>query len=80
MVLADFLKGIILNYIHKMKSIILLFDIISQGLSVPKNYNPADYFIKKLAILPNEREKCLKTIDVSFNLEKKIFLNYPNVF
>ena len=36
----------------------------SQGLRVPPNYNPADYYIQNLAIMPNEKEKSMETIKV----------------
>ena len=32
------------------------------GYPVPYNYNPADFYIKKLAIAPNDREGSLNTI------------------
>jgi hypothetical protein len=31
---------------------------------LPLNYNPADYFIKILAVVPQEKEKCIDTINV----------------
>lgn len=41
------------------------------GYPVPTNYNPADFYIKKLAIAPNDREGSLETI-------KKICDGYDN--
>ncbi len=32
------------------------------NLQVPMNYNPADFFIKNLAVAPNKRKECLDTI------------------
>ena len=32
------------------------------SLTVPNNYNPADFFIKNLAVAPNKRKECLDTI------------------
>ncbi len=32
------------------------------NLKVPINYNPADFFIKNLAVAPNKRKECLDTI------------------
>jgi hypothetical protein len=37
----------------------------SQGYLTPKNYNPADYYIQKLAISPFEREESSKRALVS---------------
>ena len=37
----------------------------SQGYNLPLHYNPADYYIEKLAIVPNEKEKSIETIKVS---------------
>ena len=34
-----------------------------QGYPVPPNYNPADHYINKLSIIPNQRELTKKTID-----------------
>ena len=46
----------------------------SQGFPVPQNFNPSDHFIQTLAITPNERETCLKTIDVIHNKYRKFFI------
>ena len=35
---------------------------LRQGLKCPKKYNPADYFIKQLAIMPAQREECLQKV------------------
>jgi len=32
------------------------------NLEVPNNYNPADFFIKNLAVAPNKREECIENI------------------
>lgn len=34
----------------------------SQGYAIPNNYNPADFFIKKLAIAPLDKEVCLERV------------------
>ena len=36
----------------------------SQGYCVPVNYNPSDYFIKTLAIVPSDKENCLTRVAV----------------
>jgi hypothetical protein len=36
----------------------------SQGFHVPYNYNPADFYIKNLAVVPSDRENSLKQISV----------------
>ena len=36
----------------------------SQGHQMPPNYNPADFFIKKLALNPSNKENCLKIVHV----------------
>jgi ATP-binding cassette, subfamily G (WHITE), eye pigment precursor transporter len=35
----------------------------SQGFRVPYNYNPADFYIKNLAIIPADKENCIKRIN-----------------
>ena len=35
----------------------------SQGYRVPYNYNPADFYIKNLAIVPASREVCLRRVN-----------------
>lgn len=37
----------------------------TQGYRVPYNYNPADFYIKNLAILPWDRENSAKKINVN---------------
>ena len=37
----------------------------SQGYHVPSNYNPADFYIKTLAVVPANKEICLKRVEVS---------------
>lgn len=37
----------------------------SVGYWSPPNYNLAEFFIKKLAILSNEKEKCLENVKVN---------------
>ncbi|CAF0898548.1 unnamed protein product [Brachionus calyciflorus] len=34
----------------------------NQGMELPPNYNPADFYIRKLAVIPSDREKCLKNV------------------
>ncbi len=36
----------------------------SQGFECPNNYNPSDFFIKTLAITPEEKEKCQERVNV----------------
>jgi len=33
---------------------------------MPTDYNPADFYIKTLAVLPSNKEKCLQNIKVNF--------------
>ena len=54
-----------LQRIHLDLSRFRLF-LYSQGFNLPLNYNPADYFIKILAVVPQDKEKCLDTINVIF--------------
>ena len=35
----------------------------SQCMILPPNYNPADFYIRKLAVMPSDREKCLKSVN-----------------
>lgn len=44
-------------------------------LPVPLNYNPADFYIKKLAVLPNSPKKSLEIIKVFLFYELKV-LNF----
>ena len=37
----------------------------SQGYRVPVNYNPADFYIQKLAISPTDKENCLARMNVN---------------
>jgi ABC-type multidrug transport system ATPase subunit len=39
----------------------------SQGLRVPYNYNPADFYIKNVAIPPADKENCLKRVNVNIS-------------
>ncbi len=43
----------------------------SNGFHLPKNYNPADFYIKTLALIPTNKEECMSNIKVSS------MLNYP---
>lgn len=43
----------------------LLFILIRRiGFEIPTDYNPADFYIKTLALLPANKEKCLENIKV----------------
>ena len=44
---------------------------LSQQLFCPRSYNPADFYIQKLAILPTKREECLGAVQTICN-------NYKN--
>jgi hypothetical protein len=44
---------------------------LSQQLFCPRSYNPADFYIQKLAIIPTKREECLGAIQTICN-------NYKN--
>ena len=35
----------------------------NQGFNIPVHYNPADYYIKTLAVIPNQKDESLKIID-----------------
>nr|UOU03353.1 ATP-binding cassette subfamily G-like 2 [Brachionus rubens] len=35
----------------------------SQSMFLPRNFNPADFYIRKLAVIPSDREKCLKSVN-----------------
>lgn len=37
----------------------------NQNLTCPPNYNPADFYIQKLAIVPTKKDECLKNVNVS---------------
>ena len=39
----------------------------NQGFCCPKNYNPADFYIKTLAISPLSREECKERVKVKNN-------------
>ncbi len=41
-------------------------------MEIPRNYNPADFYIQKLAIYPKTREQNLAQIEV----KKKYFFEY----
>jgi hypothetical protein len=41
-------------------------------MEIPRNYNPADFYIQKLAIYPKTREENLAQIEV----KKYYFLNF----
>ncbi len=47
----------------------------AQGFNIPKNYNPADFFIKTLAIAPASRDECKERVKVDKKkyLAKKIY-------
>jgi hypothetical protein len=36
----------------------------SNGFHLPKNYNPADFYIKTLAMIPTNKEECISNIKV----------------
>ena len=36
--------------------------MLSQQLPCPKNYNPGDFYIQKLAIVPTKKEECLQKV------------------
>ena len=36
-----------------------------QRMVCPLNYNPSDFYIQKLSILPSRREECLSNVNVS---------------
>lgn len=38
----------------------------NQGYRVPINYNPADYYIKTLAMIPSDKENSIQRINVKF--------------
>jgi ATP-binding cassette, subfamily G (WHITE), eye pigment precursor transporter len=40
----------------------------SQGHTCPPNYNPAEYYIKTLAIAPSEKEKCQEIVQVNYSI------------
>ena len=51
-----------LAFIGSLPSASLFFE--SQGYRVPYNYNPADFYIKNLAIAPSDKESSLKRVNV----------------
>jgi hypothetical protein len=69
-----------------MKIFILFFVYYYRfGLEIPRNYNPADFYIKQLAIYPKTREENLAQIKVeicflSEFLFKKIIQFNSSVF
>ena len=38
----------------------------SQGHPVPQNFNPADFYINKLAVVPSNKEESVLAINVTF--------------
>ncbi len=49
----------------------------SQGFACPTNYNPADFYIKTLAIAPGEKAKCQERVQVILDkLETKLDVRY----
>lgn len=40
------------------------FDFSRFNMEIPRNYNPADFYIQKLAIYPKTREENLAQIEV----------------
>lgn len=36
------------------------------GYDLPTNFNPADFYIMNLAIIPAEKEECLARVNVSY--------------
>ena len=46
--------------VMKKNAIIYFLITSSQGYKCPHNYNPADFYIQKLAIAPSNKESCLK--------------------
>ena len=45
----------------------IFFYLYSQGLYCPKNYNPADFFIQKLAIVPTKKQECIERVNAICN-------------
>ena len=43
---------------------LFIINFTSQGYAVPQNYNPADFYIKKLAVIPSQREECIERVYV----------------
>jgi len=43
----------------------------NQNFHLPPNYNPADFYIKSLAIQPYDKENSQKKIRVSYNVLRK---------
>lgn len=41
--------------------------LLRLGHIIPRDYNPADFYIKKLAVLPNKKEKCLNDLKVIYS-------------
>ena len=50
------------------------FLIFSQNYFVPNNYNPADYYIATLAVVPSNADKSKKVIKVNFLIFILVFL------
>ena len=50
----------------------------SQNLHCPNNYNPSDFYISKLAVLPSKKDESKAAIQVylkKFNTHKKCFIS-----
>jgi len=45
-----------------------LFIFLSQNLSCPLNYNPSDYYIGKLAVVPTKKEETKASIEVGHRI------------
>ena len=66
--LIIFFQGYFKFYLFKsfifINLLILNFIYLSNGFSCPANYNPAEHFIKILAISPFDKENCLQRVKV----------------
>jgi hypothetical protein len=63
-----------LDLYSKIYTILLIFFFCSQGYICPKNYNPADFYISKIAISPIDKEASTEKVMVS--IDKQIFNIY----
>lgn len=58
---AIFSNSVYFLYLYRLVNILLIFRL---GAACPTNYNPADFFIQLLAVVPNREEACRETIEL----------------
>ena len=54
--------------VNSRKSVNLSFSFCSTGYPCPMNFNPADFYIQTLAVVPGRDEECRDRINVRFQI------------